>query len=444
MRDAVLPKLVHRGLIAVAFAAIGCVVPQPAASLDAKKDTAYVAVLSGEMPPPIDQVARHAWVIAHVPGVPDRRFEYGGAGGSGPYDDFTGGDVMVHGVVVPKNIHETIACLERASETARKRHPDYFPIPGPNSNTYVDILIRECALGVELPATAIGRDYRGIASASVTETRTGVQFESVLFGLRLGLVEGVEVHFLSFVFGLHIWPPGITLPVNPGRIGFATDAHVHREHDVDREERTSHYGEPEKKYGNASAWLSLNAARPIDPVKAGNLEGLGTLGFAGRGLYGKRAAYGFGLDFALGAGVPASFVYSAHLFPAGFGVMFGPTGYVGVFAGIGTSGATTLVPPALEIPIEMRIEFDASRWARVGFRALAQWNALTPERQTSRLSNPAFDELTFGAFARFGKTRQYREYGYVGSGYFIGVERRELMGTAWLGASFGVETDVGF
>jgi hypothetical protein len=137
-------------------------------------------------------------------------------------------------------------------------------------------------------------------------------------------------------------------------------------------------------------------------------------------------------------------VYSAHLFPVGFGVMFGPTGYVGVFAGIGTSGATTLVPPALEIPIEARIEFDASRWARVGFRALAQWNALTPERQTSRLLNPVFDELTFGAFARFGKTRQYREYGYVGSGYFIGVERRELMGTAWLGASFGVETDVGF
>jgi hypothetical protein len=356
---------------------------------------------------------------------------------------------MVHGVVHPKDIRATIACLERASKTARERHPDYFPIPGPNSNTYVDILIRECALGVELPGTAIGRDYRGIIGVSGTETRTGVQFESVLFGIRLGLVEGIEFHFLSFVFGLHIWPPGITLPVNPGRIGFATDQHVHREHDVDREERTETYDrEPEKKYGLANAWLSLNGARPIDPAQAGNLEGLGTLGFVGRGLYGKRAAYGFGLDFAVGAGVSkdpsASFVYSAHIFPAGFGVTFGPTGYIGVFAGIGTSGATTLIEPALEIPIEARLEFDASKWARVGFRGIAQWNALTPERQHSRIANPSFDEITFGAFARFGKTRRYREYGYVGSGYFIGVERREIMGTAWLGASFGVETDASF
>ena len=434
--------------LASALLATACVVPQPKGSLEAKKNEAYIAVLSGEMPPPIDQVARHAWVVAHVPGEHDRRFEYGGSSGSGPYDDFTGGDVMVHGVVHPKNIRETFACLERASETARKRHPDYFPIPGPNSNTFVDVLIRECALGVELPATAIGRDYRGIAGVSGTETRTGVQFESVLFGLRLGLVEGVEFHFLSFVFGLHIWPPGITLPVNPGRIGFATDEHVHRDHEVDREERYDDGRELERKYGLANAWLAAKVMRPIDPARAGNLAGFGTLGFDGRGIYGKRAGYGFGLDFAFGGGVStndaASFVYSAHLFPAGFAVMFGPTGYFGVFAGIGTSGATTLVPPALEIPIEARLEVDASKWARVGFRALAQWNALAPERQHSRIANPAFDEIGFGAFARFGKTRKNRDYGYLGSGYFIGVERREIMGTAWLGASFGVETDGAF
>jgi len=433
--------------LAVALLSVACVVPQPKASLEAHADEAYVAVLSGEMPPPIDQVSRHAWVIAHVPSWRhDRRWEYGGSGGSEPYDDFTGGDVMVHGIVHPKNIQETINCLDRAERTARERHPDYFPIPGPNSNTFVDILIRECALGVELPATAIGRDYRGIIGVSGTETRTGVQFESVLFGIRLGLVEGIEFHFLSFVFGLHIWPPGITLPINPGRIGFATDEHIHRDHQVDREERevSSRDREPEKKYGLANAWLSLNGARPIDPALAGNLEGLGTLGFTGRGLYGKRAAYGFGLDFAVGAGVPASFVYSAHLFPAGFGVTFGPTGYFGLFAGIGTSGATTLIEPALEIPIEARLEFDASKWARVGFRGGAQWNAFAHERQHSRIANPAFDEISFGAFARFGKTRRYRDYGYVGSGYFIGVERREIDGTAWIGASFGVETDASF
>ncbi len=121
--------------------------------------------------------------------------------------------------------------------------------------------------------------------------------------------------------------------------------------------------------------------------------------------------------------------------------MFGPTGYFGVFAGVGTSGVTTLVEPALELPLEARFEFDASRYARVGFRASAQWNALTPARERSRLAHPAFDELAFGAFARFGKTRKYESDGFLGSGYFIGVERREVMGTAWLGVSLGVETD---
>jgi hypothetical protein len=393
------------------------------------------------MPPPIDYVARHSWIVAHVPGEPNRRFEYGSGGGEDPTSDFTGGDVMVHGVVTGTvaQIRERIACLDRATRIASDRHPDYFPIPGPNSNTFVDILLRECAIAIELPATAIGRDYRGIAGASVTESRTGVQFESVLFGVRVGLVDGVELHFLSFVFGLHFWPPGITLPVNPGRIGLAFDEHVHRAHEIDtRHEDTR---EPERRYGLGVAQLAASVARPIDPRLANGLEGFGTFGFSGRGLYGKRVGYGFGLDFAFGAGVPASFVYSAHIYPTGFGVMFGATGYAGVFAGIGASGATSIVDGALEIPIEARFEVDASRFARLGFRASAQWNALTPSRETSHLANPAFDEIAFGAFARFGRTRQVGRDGFLGSGYFIGVERRETMGTAWLGVSLGVETD---
>ncbi len=427
------------GLIFTAMTA--CVVPRPAVSLHEREESAYVAVLSGEMPPPIDYVARHSWIVAHVPGEANRRFEYGASGGDDPVSDFTGGDVMLHGVITG-SVDETrakIQCLESASRTARERHPDYFPIPGPNSNTYVDILLRECKIPIELPATAIGRDYRGIVGASVTESRTGVQFESVLFGVRLGLVDGVEFHFLSFVFGLHFWPPGITVPVNPGRIGFASDEHVHRAHEIDKhreDERT-----PERKYGLGVAQLSANVARPITPSLANDLEGLGTFGFSGRALYGKTLGYGVGLDFAFGAGVPASFVYSAHLYPAGLGAMFGPTGYFGVFAGIGSSGVTSLVDGALEFPIEARLEMDATRYARIGFRARAQWNALQPSRERSRLANPAFDEITFGAFARFGRTHKYESDGWLGSGYFIGVERREVMGTAWLGLSIGVETD---
>jgi hypothetical protein len=121
--------------------------------------------------------------------------------------------------------------------------------------------------------------------------------------------------------------------------------------------------------------------------------------------------------------------------------MFGPTGYVGLFAGVGTSGVTTLVEPALEIPLEARLEFDASAYARIGFRASASWNVGTSTRQESVLASPWIHELAFGAFARFGKTWTYERGGYAGSGWFIALERRELMGSAWLGLSFGVETD---
>ena len=211
----------------------GCVVPHPDAKLP-PKESAYLAVLSGEMPPPIDLVSRHAWIVVHLPGTPDHRFEYGGGGGAGTFDDFTGGDVMLHGVLrgTPLDIRAKDDCLHRASPEARRRHPGYFPLPGPNSNTYVDILLRSCDIPIELPATAIGRDYRGVVGASVTESGTGVQLESILFGLRLGLVDGVEVHLVSFVLGVHFWPPGITVPVNPGRIGFAGDEHVFRPHRI--------------------------------------------------------------------------------------------------------------------------------------------------------------------------------------------------------------------
>ncbi len=426
---------------AIAFCLVGCVVPRPLASLAEREATSYVAVLSGEMPPPIDMVARHAWIIAHVPGHHDRRFEYGGQGGSKPFDDFTGGDVMLHGAVTKRRdeMPAMIECLERAHREERKDHPDYFPIPGPNSNTYVDYLLRACGIAVELPATAIGRDYRGIIGASVTESRTGIQFESVLFGIRLGLVDGIEFHFLSFVFGLHFWPPGITLPVNPGRIGFASDAHVHRPHQVDLERESD--APIKREYGLGVAQLALAIARPITPGNMGGVEGRGTFGFSGRGLYGSRIGYGFGLDFDVGVGWPASFAYSVHGYPIGIGVMFGPTGYFGIFGGVGTSGVTTLIEPALEIPIEARLEVDVSKYARIGFRGSAAWNIGTPTRQRSQLANPAFDEIAFGAFARFGKTRRYESQGFLGSGYFIGVERRELAGSAWLGFTLGVETD---
>lgn len=165
---------------------------------------------------------------------------------------------------------------------------------------------------------------------------------------------------------------------------------------------------------------------------------------AARGLLGKTLAYGFGVDFELGAGVPTSFAYAAHLYPLGVGVAFGPTGYFALFGGIGTSGVTTLVPSALELPLEARLELDVTPFARVGARASVSWDVGAPERARSALLGGAASEVAFGAMARFGKTRRLQDHGALGSGYFFAFERREMMASAWLALVFGVEMDAAY
>ena len=99
-------------------------------------------------------------------------------------------------------------------------YPHYLPWPGPNSNTFVDRLLRLCDLHADLPPTAIGRDYRCVIGMSLTSGGTGFQIETPIFGLRIGLTEGIEVHLLALAFGIDLWPPALILPIDPGRLGF--------------------------------------------------------------------------------------------------------------------------------------------------------------------------------------------------------------------------------
>lgn len=186
----------------------------------------FIAVLSGEMPFVIDQVARHGWIIVHVPGENDfHRFELLGSGGhshtSDPFSYFGDAKIALHALIDTSRASEMVSCLDKETTRYNDDHPDYWPIPGPNSNTFVDTLMRRCDIHVDLPTTAIGKDYRGPIGISQTSGGTGVQLESWVVGLRIGLKEGVELHFLSLGFGVDVWPPAILVPVNPGRIGFA-------------------------------------------------------------------------------------------------------------------------------------------------------------------------------------------------------------------------------
>jgi hypothetical protein len=95
-------------------------------------------------------------------------------------------------------------------------YPDeYRTWPGPNSNTFVAHIARTVpALGLELPPTAIGKDYLSNGSiVARTPSGTGVQVSLLgLLGLSLGRDEGLEVNLLGLTFGVDPLDVAIKLP----------------------------------------------------------------------------------------------------------------------------------------------------------------------------------------------------------------------------------------
>jgi hypothetical protein len=114
------------------------------------------------------------------------------------------------------------ALIERIDRAARD-YPfatEYTMWPGPNSNTFTAWVARAVPeLKVDLPPTAIGKDFLGDRIVATAPSGSGLQLS--LFGL-LGLtasgVEGVEINLLGFTFGVDLFPPAIKLPLI-GRIG---------------------------------------------------------------------------------------------------------------------------------------------------------------------------------------------------------------------------------
>ena len=183
-----------------------------------KGDSAAVLLVSTEMPHPIDKIARHGWFAVRKQGSTKwRRIEVGSFG-KDPFDGISG--VELHAVWTGKKAQRAIACLEKHRGKARPGR-GYLPWPGPNSNTFVDILLRKCNLHADLPPTAIGKDYRGWLGGGVTSGGTGLQLETPLIGIKLGLTEGLELHLFGLAIGVDWWPPAIIVPLGSGRIGFA-------------------------------------------------------------------------------------------------------------------------------------------------------------------------------------------------------------------------------
>ncbi|HEU4780116.1 MAG TPA: DUF3750 domain-containing protein [Steroidobacteraceae bacterium] len=114
------------------------------------------------------------------------------------------------------------AIIERIDAAVKDYpYPDSYHVwPGPNSNTFVAFVLRRVPeLRVDLPPTAIGKDFLGWRSVSSTPSGTGGQANLFgVIGVAAGIEEGVEVNLLGLNFGVDPKSLSIKLPI-VGRLG---------------------------------------------------------------------------------------------------------------------------------------------------------------------------------------------------------------------------------
>ncbi len=108
------------------------------------------------------------------------------------------------------------------SAAAAYPFPESYRVwPGPNSNTFTAFVARQVPeLGLELPVTAIGKDYlTDGAFLGDAPSGTGKQLSLYgLAGLTLAAEEGLEVNLLGLALGVDLFPPALKLP-GIGRVG---------------------------------------------------------------------------------------------------------------------------------------------------------------------------------------------------------------------------------
>lgn len=100
---------------------------------------------------------------------------------------------------------------------------EYRSYPGPNSNTFLAHIGRQVpALKLDLPANAIGKDYRPLTSpVGVSPSGSGLQVSIWgLLGVSIGAQEGLEFNVLGMNFGLDLNAPALRLPFW-GRLGLS-------------------------------------------------------------------------------------------------------------------------------------------------------------------------------------------------------------------------------
>lgn len=157
-------------------------------------------------------------VLVIYDGVPDRRW-YGNAP-----------------VILAEKRGEGVDKLIARIDQAAREYPyakQYTIWPGPNSNTFTAWVSRAVPeLMLDLPPTAIGKDYMGYRFISLPPSGNGFQFSIFgLLGVLVSAVEGMELNFLGLTFGIDPDPLAIKLPM-VGRVEWISQESMAAENQV--------------------------------------------------------------------------------------------------------------------------------------------------------------------------------------------------------------------
>ena len=117
---------------------------------------------------------------------------------------------------------EAAQALIARIDSAAKSYPwkgEYAVWPGPNSNTFTAWITRAVPeLQVDLPPTAIGKDYNRHLFDAAPSGGGGQASVAGLLAFTASGVEGLELNVLGLTFGLNPFDPALKLPL-VGRIG---------------------------------------------------------------------------------------------------------------------------------------------------------------------------------------------------------------------------------
>lgn len=117
---------------------------------------------------------------------------------------------------------ESAQALIGRIDAAARAYPwsgEYTIWPGPNSNTFTAWITRAVPeLKVDLPPTAIGKDYNDQLFDAAPSGGGAQASLAGLFALTASGVEGLEVNLLGLTFGVNPFDPALKLPLL-GRIG---------------------------------------------------------------------------------------------------------------------------------------------------------------------------------------------------------------------------------